>query len=122
MRRSAGHGVEPSTGNPELGPLAPLVEAIAQRTAAVVAERLGTRTQPPEPEQLVDVAEAALRLAVSRHAVYKLAESGSLPSVKLGGRLRFRPADLHAYVERNLRSDERVDEVTRHVRRKELRG
>lgn len=107
-----------------LGAFAPLVEAVAQRTADLVAERLAERSGPAprEPEQLLDIAEAARRLAVSRGAVYKLAESGSLASVKLGGRLRFRVADLEAYVERHLRSDERVEALARAVRARERRA
>lgn len=47
---------------------------------------------------LLSVDEAAQRLGVSPHTVYKRANSGKLASVKDGGRLLFRPEDLDAHV------------------------
>lgn len=48
-----------------------------------------------EPWDVADV------LNVSRKTVYKLANSGGLPSVKFGGALRFDPADVDAFIEAN---------------------
>lgn len=47
---------------------------------------------------LLCVDEAAHRLGVSPHTIYKRANSGKLASVKDGGRLLFRPEDLDAHI------------------------
>ena len=39
-------------------------------------------------------------LKVSRGTVYKLVNRGELPAVRVGERLRFRPADVDRYLER----------------------
>lgn len=45
-----------------------------------------------------DVAE---RLSISASAVYRLAETGELPCVRIGGAVRFEQADVDRYIERN---------------------
>jgi excisionase family DNA binding protein len=47
------------------------------------------------------VADAAVFLAVSRRQVYLLVERNELPTVRVGSRLRFVPAELRAYLEGN---------------------
>lgn len=47
------------------------------------------------------VADAATYLAVSRRQVYLLVKRGHLPCVRVGERIRFIPAELRAYLERN---------------------
>lgn len=43
--------------------------------------------------------EVASLLQISRKSVYRLAAQ-TLPAIRIGGLLRFRPADLVAYIER----------------------
>jgi excisionase family DNA binding protein len=52
------------------------------------------------PERLLTINELSDRLAISRDTVYRLVRSGALPSVRVGERLRFRPTDVDAYLER----------------------
>src|SRR5438128_7578417 len=66
---------------------------------------------------LVDVKEAARHLGLSPSTVYKRAASIELASVKLGGRLLFRPADLDGYTEARRRTPERVRETVAAARR-----
>jgi excisionase family DNA binding protein len=50
----------------------------------------------------LDVKQAAERLGLSRSIVYQLAASGKLAHYKIGpngGRIRFRPEDIAAYLE-----------------------
>src|SRR5262249_31001844 len=49
-------------------------------------------------ELVIGVREAALRLGLSRWTLYHWAIEGRIPSVKLGGRRMFRPADLERLV------------------------
>ena len=81
-----GRGLDPVA---EWGPsVSELVEAVAQRTAELVLERLGERSAAPEH---VDAAELARVLGVARSWVY--AHSAELGAVRLGdgprSRLRF---------------------------------
>jgi excisionase family DNA binding protein len=66
---------------------------------------------------LVGIKEAARRLGLSTSTAYKRAERCELPSVKDGGRLLFRTADLTAYAEDRRRSPERVNEIAMAARR-----
>jgi predicted DNA-binding transcriptional regulator AlpA len=49
-------------------------------------------------EDLWTAVDVARFLRVSRSWVYQRAQAGLLPSVKLGGALRFEPAVIRAYV------------------------
>ena len=51
-------------------------------------------------EQLWNVRQAAAFLNIGRNAVYEMADGGELPSIRIGSRIRFIPADLRAWVER----------------------
>jgi excisionase family DNA binding protein len=55
---------------------------------------------PPRLEPLLTVDDAATFLAVSRRQVYLLLDSGAIPAVRVGTRLRFVPGELRAYLER----------------------
>ena len=57
----------------------------------------GASTTAPE---LLTVNELRGVLKVSRGTVYKLVNRGELPAVRVGERLRFRPADVDRYLER----------------------
>lgn len=52
----------------------------------------------PAP-RLLKVAEVAELLGVSRRTIYKWARSGVLPSVKIGGVLRFKPDAVTALID-----------------------
>jgi excisionase family DNA binding protein len=53
----------------------------------------------PEPQQLLTIAQVADRLQLSRRTVYRLVRRGLLRVVHVTPRrVRFRPADLDAYV------------------------
>jgi len=46
------------------------------------------------PEQLLTVREVAAQLRVCQATVYKMADRGDLPHVRVAGAVRFHPADL----------------------------
>lgn len=54
-------------------------------------------------ESLLRVAEVAQVLNVSLRKVWELTASGVLPSVRIGRSVRFRPEDVRAFLERNLK-------------------
>lgn len=63
-------------------------------------------------EPLVDAAAVAVHLGCDRTTVYRLAATCALPSVEIAPRvLRFRPADVRAYVERSIRKASRRGRV-----------
>jgi putative molybdopterin biosynthesis protein len=47
------------------------------------------------------VNEVAALLGISRPTVYRLARRGDLASYRVGERLRFKPAEIEDYLERN---------------------
>jgi excisionase family DNA binding protein len=49
-------------------------------------------------DNLLTVREVAARLSVSTATVYKLAERGELPHVRVSNALRFEPAELASFV------------------------
>lgn len=55
------------------------------------------------PEPLWKVAEVARFLSMSPQWVYKQAELGTLPCVRFGASLRFDPAEIRRYLERQKR-------------------
>jgi len=96
---------EKERAKPE-GHLAPL-DTVKAAIREVVREELAALRG--EKERLMDVDEAAQRLGLSASTIYKLASrSDALASVKIGGRLLFKPSDLDAYAEARRRSPERV--------------
>jgi excisionase family DNA binding protein len=54
---------------------------------------------PEVPETLWDANDVARYLKASRSWVYMRAEAGQLPSVRIGGLLRFKPSAIRAMVE-----------------------
>lgn len=52
------------------------------------------------PEPLWKVQDVALFLSMSTSWVYKEAEAGRLPCVRIGAALRFRPEEIRAFLER----------------------
>jgi excisionase family DNA binding protein len=59
--------------------------------------RLGSRR---ETALLLTPEEVAIRCALSRKSVYRAIERGELHAVKLCSRLRLRPADVDAWIDR----------------------
>lgn len=49
-------------------------------------------------EELWDVKRTAERLGLSIRTVYQMARDGRVPSIRIGGRWRFRPTDLDAWL------------------------
>lgn len=52
------------------------------------------------PEPLWKVPDVARFLSMSPSWVYKKAEAGRLPCVRIGASLRFRPEEIRAFLER----------------------
>ena len=77
-----------TTGNPGLDLLA---DAIAQR----VIDRLKAEQEPI----FIDAKETARRLGRSVRSVHQLAKDGIIPSVRQGGRVMFRWADVERAIE-----------------------
>jgi excisionase family DNA binding protein len=61
-------------------------------------------------EQLLDVTQALEVLGISEATLYRFVRRGELTVVKLGDRTLFRPRDLEALVERQLRGGQQADE------------
>jgi len=77
----------------------------------VLREELGHllgQVRPGAEADLLDVDAAARRLGLAVGTVYRKAAKCELPSVKIGERVLFRPADLDAYAQERRRSPERV--------------
>lgn len=72
-----------------------LLERIAERAAALLADRQGE-----EPVGFLDVAGAADFLACPKSRIYALVSAGRLPHHRDGSRLLFDREELHEYVRR----------------------
>jgi excisionase family DNA binding protein len=107
-----------STGSPAQPPedsRAVLFDLLLDELAERVAKRLrplvsgGDPGNPPAGSGplMLDVETAAARLGIAPGALRKKAQRSQIPSVKDGKHLRFRPADLEAYVEGRVRSPEK---------------
>ena len=72
-----------------------LIEAIAQRTAAVLEER---RQATDAPEPFIGVDEAAAFLGCDPKRIYDLRRAGRIRVAKDGARLLFRISWLEEYV------------------------
>jgi excisionase family DNA binding protein len=81
-----------TTNGLALGVPPELIEAIAERTAELLAERL-----PDKPEPYLNVEQAAEYLAATTDRIYDLRRQG-LPHFKDGTRLLFRREDLDAHL------------------------
>jgi excisionase family DNA binding protein len=61
------------------------------------------RVLPGGTERLLTVREVAERLTVCAATVYGLCQRGELPHVRVSNAIRFRPADVEAFLARGLR-------------------
>jgi excisionase family DNA binding protein len=50
-------------------------------------------------EELVTVQEVALYLKMNPQTIYRFAQQGRIPALKVGSRWRFRPADIEAWLQ-----------------------
>lgn len=80
-------------------PMAPLVDAIAARVAALLAPQL-QNNQGVRP-RLLTAQQAAVYLGRTEKAVYALKSRGALPVVQADGRVMFDVQDLDAWVIQN---------------------
>ena len=53
--------------------------------------------------ELINIEEAAHTTRLSARYLYQLARQGQLPSIRVGRRVRVRPADLDAFITEYLR-------------------
>src|SRR5260370_40232413 len=82
-----------------------LTTMVEQAVERAMERRLPTTTPAPaDGDQLVGVAEAARRLALSTSTIYKMAGRVDVPSGKLGGRRLFRQQELAALSDQDRRS------------------
>lgn len=56
-------------------------------------------TGPSTPQPLWDVKQAATRCALSEAYIYRLVAERRIPFVKIGGALRFKPAEIESWLE-----------------------
>ena len=78
-----------------------------RRSVPSIDERLG--------EPLATAAQAARYLNIGRSTLYRLA-GRAIPCVRFGDFVRFRPADLRAFVARSTRQETPVSRVERLIR------
>jgi len=57
---------------------------------------------PNKPQQLLKAKEVAECLNISKSLVYRLMQTGKIPSVCIGSAKRVRPVDLDNYINANL--------------------
>jgi excisionase family DNA binding protein len=97
------------------------IEAIAQRAAELVLERLAAEVQ--QAESYLALAQVAERVGFSTKAISRAIERGELPASKVCGRVRVRAADVDAWLAGN-RIDPRQQAVapTRSSAAKRPRG
>jgi len=86
-----------------------LFDAFLEEFTERVAEKLATKIARTGAdasfgsgrlEANLDVKQAARMLGISPRTLYPLAEKGEVPSIKVGGRRLFRPAELKAYLDK----------------------
>jgi excisionase family DNA binding protein len=71
-----------------------VIEALAQRTAEIVTERMGQ-----QPETWIGVDQAAEHLACPKSRIYALVSAQRIPHEKDGSRLLFRRSDLDEWLQ-----------------------
>ena len=52
-----------------------------------------------DAEALWSIGDAAAYLGIPKMSVYKMTSAGTIPHLKLGGRLRFRKADIDRWLD-----------------------
>jgi excisionase family DNA binding protein len=97
--------------------LGDLVERIAVRVADEVERRIEARRRAKPLVRLMPPEEVAAVYGLTVDALYKQAKRGSIPSVKLGGLLRFRSDQIEAHIISLDRTDKRVVELAKAARK-----
>lgn len=83
-----------------LGATARLSAVLMARNVTLAAQE-SLRTPAPCPD-LLDAKAAAQRLRLSLPSVYRLARTGTLPSIRIGSDLlRFSPIDVQSFIDGN---------------------
>ncbi len=75
-------------------------ERLADLDARITLAMATQMAPAPATDDLLTADAAAKRLGISRVFTYELGRLGTLPSVKVGRSVRFRLADLDAYIAR----------------------
>ncbi|HUB06292.1 MAG TPA: helix-turn-helix domain-containing protein [Myxococcales bacterium] len=78
------------------------------RADVATARRAEASAAVAEPEGLWTAADVAGYLRCSRSKVYQAAEAGNLPSLHVGGQLRFEPEQVRAWARNAAAPDNRV--------------
>ena len=92
---------------PTLTPTLPGAPSTTGRVAPVWPQSTGVRLRVLDGgvRNLLSVRQVAERLSVSTATVYRLAERGELPHLRLSNAVRVAPADLEAFIDRRKRGD-----------------
>jgi excisionase family DNA binding protein len=72
------------------------------RQASRAAYEQRQRAELADPRPLMGVDDTARYLDVSRWTVYRLVNDGGLKTVTVGKTMKFRPADIDAYLDRDV--------------------
>jgi predicted DNA-binding transcriptional regulator AlpA len=80
-------------------PMAPMIEAIAARVAALLAPQL--QASGAVKPRLLTVAQAAIYLGRTEKAVYNMKARGVLPTVQGDNRITFDIQDLDQWIQNN---------------------
>ena len=73
---------------------------------------------PPQPGKLMTVGEAAAMLGISTATLYKPQWKDKITSVKVGGRVMYRPEDLEAFIKQQQQGRAPTVEMARAIRRR----
>lgn len=79
-------------------PMAPMIDAIASRVAAILAPQLARDAVRP---RLMTAQQAAVYLGRSENAIYALKSRGAFPVVQGDSRVMFDVQDLDAWITQN---------------------
>lgn len=63
-------------------------------------------TEPTPLEHVLTLRDVAAYLKVDDRTIYRLAQARKMPAFKVGGRWRFRKADIDAWIEAQLQHKE----------------
>lgn len=83
-------------------PLSPLVDAIAQRVAALLAPLI--KNDHAVKPRLLTVSQAAVYIGRTEKAVYMMQAKGVFPAVRADSRIMFDLRDLDKWIDVNKRS------------------
>ncbi len=75
-------------------------QADAATAANTQAEEEGSQDVGKGPTEILSMAEVCRELGMSKSWVYNRLRSGQIPSIKLGGAIKIKRADLNEYIEK----------------------